>query len=65
MFKIKSISLNNIDVYSFYDDYTIVFGPNNVGKSVLFNIIYYMLGSSKGGMIKAYGNYKEWKTLSF
>lgn len=48
MFKIKSISLNNIDVYSFYEDYTIVFGPNNVGKSVLFNIIYYMLGSSKG-----------------
>lgn len=48
MFKIKNISLNDIDVYSFFDDFTLVFGRNTTGKTILFNILYYMLGSSKG-----------------
>lgn len=48
MFKIKKVSLNDVDEYNFFDDYTLVFGPNNTGKSVLFKLIYYMLGSSKG-----------------
>ena len=48
MFKIRNVSLNDIDVYSFFDDYTLVFGDNNTGKSILFNIIYYMMGSNKG-----------------
>lgn len=48
MFKIKGISLNDIDTFSFMDDYTLVYGPNNTGKTVMFNVIYFMLGSSKG-----------------
>lgn len=48
MFKIKNITLNDKDSYDFNDDYTIIYGPNNCGKSVLFKVIYYMLGSSIG-----------------
>ena len=42
MFKIKNISLNDIDVYSFFDDFTLVFGRNTTGKTILFNILYYI-----------------------
>lgn len=48
MFKIKRIALDDGVFYDFYDDYTVVYGTNSTGKSVLFKIIYYMLGSSKG-----------------
>lgn len=45
MFKIKRIILNGIDEYKFNDDYTLIYGPNNVGKSILIYLIDYMLGS--------------------
>ncbi len=48
MFKIKKILLDNVDTLIFNDDSTLVYGPNNVGKSVLFKILYFMLGSEKG-----------------
>ena len=46
MFKIKKIILNGLDEYIFDDDYTLVYGPNNVGKSILIYLIDYMLGSN-------------------
>lgn len=46
MFKIKKIILNSVDIYEFKSDYTLVYGPNNVGKSVLVYVLDYMLGSS-------------------
>lgn len=46
MFKIVSLSLNGIDNYIFKDDYTLIYGPNNVGKSIMIYLLDYMLGSS-------------------
>jgi len=48
MFKIVSVSLDDYDAYTFYDNYTLIYGGNNTGKSALFKIIYYMLGSDVG-----------------
>lgn len=47
MFKIKKIILNNKDEFDFFEDYTLIFGPNNVGKSILFKILDFMLGSNE------------------
>ena len=48
MFKIKSIILNDSDCVHFSEEDTLVYGPNNTGKSILFKILYFMLGSEKG-----------------
>ena len=48
MFKIKSIILNDSDYVHFSEEDTLVYGPNNTGKSILFKILYFMLGSEKG-----------------
>lgn len=48
MFKIKSIILNDSDYVHFSQEDTLIYGPNNTGKSILFKILYFMLGSEKG-----------------
>ena len=47
MFKIEYIELNKKDKYEFLNNGTYIYGPNNVGKTLFYKTLNYILGQEK------------------
>lgn len=47
MFKIEYIMLNEKDKYEFFNNSTYIYGTNNVGKTLFYKTLYYILGTSE------------------
>lgn len=47
MFKIEYIMLNEKDKYEFSSNSTYIYGTNNVGKTLFYKTLYYILGTSE------------------
>lgn len=47
MFKIEYIMLNEKDKYEFSNNSTYIYGTNNVGKTLFYKTLYYILGTSE------------------